>query len=53
MRQSDITEQLRFSKAKTSQLLSGLEKRGLVTRYKSGRDKIVTLKDGAKEKRQV
>ncbi len=48
MRQSDITEQCRFSKAKTSQLLTALEKRGAVTRLKSGRDKIVTLKDGVK-----
>ncbi len=48
MRQSDITDQCRFSKAKTSQLLTALEKRGVVTRYKSGRDKIVTLKDGSK-----
>jgi uncharacterized membrane protein len=44
MRQSEITEQLRFSKAKTSQLLTSLEKKGDITRYKSGRDKIVTLK---------
>jgi uncharacterized membrane protein len=53
MRQSDITDQCRFSKAKTSQLLTALEKRGTVTRLKSGRDKIVTLKDGAKEKKQL
>ena len=48
MRQSQITEQCRFSKAKTSQLLSLLEKRGNITRYKSGRDKIVTLKERVK-----
>lgn len=48
MRQSAITEQCRFSKAKTSQLLSSLEKRGNITRYKKGRDKIVTLKERAK-----
>jgi uncharacterized membrane protein len=41
--QSDITEQFSFSKAKTSQLLASLEKKGVVTRYKKGRDKIVTL----------
>jgi uncharacterized membrane protein len=41
--QSAITEQLRFSKAKTSQLLTSLEKKGVVRRYKKGRDKIVTL----------
>jgi uncharacterized membrane protein len=41
--QSAITETCRFSKAKTSQLLSTLEKKGVVTRYKKGRDKIVNL----------
>jgi uncharacterized membrane protein len=44
MRQSAITEQCRFSKAKTSQLLAALEKKGTITRYKKGRDKIVNLK---------
>jgi uncharacterized membrane protein len=48
MRQSQITDALRFSKAKTSQLLSSLEKKGDITRYKNGRDKIVTLKERAK-----
>jgi len=48
MRQSAITEQCRFSKAKTSQLLAALEKSGNITRYKSGRDKIVTLKERVK-----
>jgi uncharacterized membrane protein len=43
MRQSDIVEQSRFSKAKTSQLLTLLEKNGDITRYKKGRDKIVNL----------
>jgi uncharacterized membrane protein len=43
MRQSDITERLGFSKAKTSQLLSALEGKGKLARYKKGRDKIVTL----------
>jgi uncharacterized membrane protein len=51
MRQSDITERTRFSKAKTSQLLSALEARGVLTRYKKGRDKIVTLKEGRKNKK--
>jgi uncharacterized membrane protein len=46
--QSAITESCRFSKAKTSQLLSALEKKGLVTRYKKGRDKIVTLTEQGK-----
>jgi len=44
MRQSAITEQCKFSKAKTSQLLTSLEKRGNITRYKNGRDKVVNLK---------
>ncbi|XHH09770.1 MAG: helix-turn-helix transcriptional regulator [Candidatus Bathyarchaeia archaeon] len=52
MRQSDITEQCRFSKAKTSQLLTALEKNGAVTRLKSGRDKIVTLNEGGKGEKQ-
>ena len=47
MRQSAITEQCKFSKAKTSQLLASLEHKGAVTRYKRGRDKIVTLKERA------
>jgi len=41
--QSAITDQCKFSKAKTSQLLAVLENRGIVSRYKKGRDKIVTL----------
>ena len=41
--QSAITEQCRFSKAKTSQLLTALERKGMVRRYKKGRDKIVNL----------
>ena len=48
MRQSEITNKSRFSKAKTSQLLAVLEKKGSITRYKSGRDKIVTLKERVK-----
>ena len=43
MRQSVITEQTRFSKAKTSQLLTALEQKGVVTRHKKGRDKIVSF----------
>jgi uncharacterized membrane protein len=46
--QSAIAEKCRFSKAKTSQLLTALEKKGLVTRYKRGRDKIVTLTEQGK-----
>jgi len=41
--QSRIGEQFGFSKAKTSQLLTSLEKKGVVARYKRGRDKIVNL----------
>jgi uncharacterized membrane protein len=43
LNQSIIAEQCKFSKAKTSQLLSALEQKGVVTRYKKGRDKIVIL----------
>jgi hypothetical protein len=49
IRQSAITEQTRFSKAKTSQLLAALEQKGTVSRVKKGRDKIVSInikKDG-------
>lgn len=48
MRQSAIVEECRFSKAKTSQLLTVLEKNGKITRYKKGRDKIVNLTERAK-----
>ena len=41
--QSAITEQCRFSKAKTSQLLTTLERKGIVRRDKKGRDKIVNI----------
>jgi uncharacterized membrane protein len=41
--QSRIVDQFGFSKAKTSQLLTSLEKKGVVARYKRGRDKIVNL----------
>ena len=43
LRQSRVSEQFGFSKAKTSQLLTSLEKKGVVARYKRGRDKIVNL----------
>jgi uncharacterized membrane protein len=49
MRQSDITERLGFSKAKTSQLLTALENRRILARYKKGRDKIVTLIEPGRE----
>jgi len=43
MYQSAITDSLRFSRAKTSLLLSTLEHKGIIKRLKRGRDKIVTL----------
>jgi uncharacterized membrane protein len=43
--QSTITDKCRFSKAKTSQILSTLESKGMVHRYKKGRQKVVTLTD--------
>jgi uncharacterized membrane protein len=41
--QSAIAEQSRFSRVKTSNLLASLENKGIIKRYKKGRDKIVTL----------
>lgn len=41
--QSAITDRCGFSRAKTSQLLAVLEGKGIVRRYKKGRDKIVVL----------
>jgi uncharacterized membrane protein len=43
LNQTAIAEQCRFSKAKTSQLLAALEQKGVIKRFKKGRDKIVTL----------
>jgi uncharacterized membrane protein len=43
--QSTITDRCGFSKAKTSQILSILESKGVVHRHKEGRQKIVTLTD--------
>jgi uncharacterized membrane protein len=43
LNQTAIAEQCRFSKAKTSQLLAALERKGVIKRFKKGRDKIVTL----------
>lgn len=43
LHQSTITRQCGFSKSKTSGLLSVMEKKGLISRKKSGRGKIVTL----------
>jgi len=47
--QSAIADQCKFSKAKTSQLLVSLEGKGVVSRYKQGRDKIVILVDQDKK----
>jgi uncharacterized membrane protein len=47
--QSAITDHFRFSKAKTSQLLAALEQRGIIRRYKKGRDKIVVLVEDNKD----
>ncbi|MCX8150199.1 MAG: hypothetical protein N3D85_01655 [Candidatus Bathyarchaeota archaeon] len=52
MFQWEITEKCRFSKAKTSQLLAVLEKKGIVRRYKKGRDKIVMLIENPKGEQQ-
>lgn len=46
--QSSITDELGFSKAKTSQLLGILEHKGVIRRYKKGRDKIVVLLEQGK-----
>jgi uncharacterized membrane protein len=48
LHQSAITEQLGFSKAKTSQLLAVLEQKRIIRRYKRGRDKIVVLVESEK-----
>ncbi|HEY4674779.1 MAG TPA: MarR family transcriptional regulator [Candidatus Bathyarchaeia archaeon] len=45
--QSAIVEQFGFSKSKASTLLSVMEKKGVITRKKSGREKIVTLTKSA------
>lgn len=50
MQQSLIVEKCGFSKAKASQLLKALEQRGIVRRYKRGRDKIVVLTSKKEEK---
>jgi uncharacterized membrane protein len=43
MRQSTIAKQCGFSKSKASELLSVMERKGIVTRRKMGRGKIVAL----------
>ena len=49
LHQTAIVEQTKFSKAKTSQLLTILEKKGTVHREKKGRDKIVTIVEHGSE----
>ena len=49
--QSAITDHFRFSRAKTSQLLSALEQKGIIKRYTRGRGKIVVLAE--KDKKDV
>jgi uncharacterized membrane protein len=44
MFQSKITEQLRCSKAKTSKILADMENKGMIERFKRGRDKVVSLR---------
>jgi uncharacterized membrane protein len=41
--QSAMTDHFRFSRSKTSQLLSVMEKKGMIERHRKGRDNIVTL----------
>jgi hypothetical protein len=41
--QSRITEQLKFSKAKTSRILGDMENKRIVKRHKNGRDKVVSI----------
>jgi len=48
LNQTAIAEQCRFSKAKTSQLLATLEQKGVIKRFKKGRDKIVMLTEQTK-----
>lgn len=47
--QSDIAEHLKFSRAKTSQLLTALEKKAAIKRIRRGRDKIVVLSEDEKK----
>ncbi len=42
--QSTITEQLGFSRSKTSKLLASMERKGIVIRETKGRDKVVVLR---------
>ncbi|MFP3985514.1 MAG: helix-turn-helix transcriptional regulator, partial [Candidatus Bathyarchaeia archaeon] len=44
LRQSAIVEEFGYSKSKVSQILSDMEKKGLIERRKKGREKLVILK---------
>jgi uncharacterized membrane protein len=50
LNQTAIAEQCRFSKAKTSQLLAALERKGVIKRFKKGRDKIVMITEKQSER---
>jgi uncharacterized membrane protein len=41
LKQSEVCNKLRFSRAKTSLLLTEMEKNSLVKRYKKGKNKII------------
>ncbi len=43
MHQTTITRHCGFSKSKSSELLSNMERKGVITRKKAGKGKIVTL----------
>jgi uncharacterized membrane protein len=43
LRQSMVAEELGFSKSKASEILSSMERKGLIKRHKKGREKIVIL----------
>lgn len=43
--QSTITKRCGFSRSKTSELLKAMENKGMITRKKKGREKLVMLKD--------
>jgi hypothetical protein len=47
--QSAITDQCRFSRAKTSQILKAMEKKRIVRRLQKGRGKIVIFNDKSKK----
>lgn len=50
LRQSMIVEELGFSKSRTSEILSNMEKKGLIERHKKGREKLVVLLKQQKNK---